>query len=48
MLASILYAPGMPPRQSADEIRRDLSPRLLALHAVADGVYARWAEGLAR
>ena len=46
--ADEIAAPGMPPRQSADEIRRDLSPRLLALHAVADGVYARWAEGLAR
>ena len=33
--------------QSADDIRRDLSPRIAALHAVADDVYARWATALA-
>jgi hypothetical protein len=37
-----------PSMQSAAEIRRDLDARLGALHAVADDVYARWAQGLAR
>jgi GMP synthase-like glutamine amidotransferase len=43
-----IAAPGTPPRQSGDEIVRDLTGRLAALQTVADGVYARWAEGLAR
>jgi hypothetical protein len=30
------------------DIRRDLDARVIALHAVADDVYARWAQGLAR
>jgi GMP synthase-like glutamine amidotransferase len=34
--------------QSAAEIRRDLPARIAALHRVADDVYARWAQGLAR
>ena len=34
--------------QSAADIRRDLTERVAALHAVADDVYARWAQGLAR
>jgi len=46
--AEEIAAPGTPPRQSGDEIVRDLTNRLAALQAVADGVYARWAEGLAR
>ena len=32
--------------QSASDIGRDLGPRLDALNAVADGIYARWARGL--
>lgn len=46
--ADEIAAPGTPSRQSADEIRRDLDERLAALQSIADGVYARWAEGLAR
>ena len=46
--ADEIAAPGMPPRQSRDEILHDLPERLAALQAVADGVYARWAEGLVR
>ena len=34
--------------QSAADIRRDLAARVASLHAVADDVYARWAQGLAR
>jgi hypothetical protein len=44
--ADEIAAPGTPPRQSADEIGRDLDGRLAALQTIADGVYARWAEGL--
>jgi len=32
--------------QSAADIERDLDARIAALHAVADDVYARWAQGL--
>jgi len=32
--------------QSASDIRRNMDARLAALHAVADDVYARWAQGL--
>lgn len=32
--------------QTAAEIRRDLDARLFGLHALADDVYARWANGL--
>ena len=46
--ADEIAAPGTPPRQSRDEILRDLPQRLAALQAVADGVYVRWAQGLAR
>lgn len=41
-------APGTPSRQSRDEIVRDLNERLVALQGVADGVYARWSQGLRR
>jgi len=41
-----LPAQSTPAMQSAFEIRRDLDARLEALHAVADDVYARWAQGL--
>ncbi len=36
-----------PAVQTTAEIRRDLGPRLAALGAVADRLYARWAAGLA-
>ena len=35
-------------RQSATDMQSDLDTRLAALGDVADGVYARWAQGLAR
>jgi GMP synthase-like glutamine amidotransferase len=38
-------SPGVQP---AAEIKADLEARLRALHAVADGVYARWIENLKR
>ncbi len=34
--------------QSRDDIMRDLDARLAALSRVADDVYARWTQGLAR
>jgi GMP synthase-like glutamine amidotransferase len=34
--------------QSAEEIQRDLDTRVAALHAVAEGVYDRWLEGVKR
>ena len=43
-----LPAQSSPAMQSAAEIRRDLDARVTALHAVADDVYARWAQGLVR
>lgn len=43
----IATCPG-PAVQSPEEIQRDLDRRLARLHAVADRVYARWVEGLAR
>ena len=46
--ADEIAAPGTPPRHSSDQILRGLEERLAALQAVADGVYARWAEGLVR
>ena len=46
--ADEIAAPGTPPRQSRDEILDRLPARLVALQAVADGVYARWAQGLRR
>lgn len=39
---------GSPAVQPVEAILRDLPGRLQALHAVADAVYARWAEGLHR
>ena len=44
--ADEIAAPGTPARQSRAEILDDLHDRLAALQAVADGVYARWAQGL--
>jgi GMP synthase-like glutamine amidotransferase len=46
--ANELPAASTPATQSAAEIRRDLPARVAALHRVADDVYARWAQGLAR
>jgi GMP synthase-like glutamine amidotransferase len=43
-----LPAQSSPAMQSATDIRRDLDARLAALHALADDVYARWAQGLRR
>ncbi len=43
-----LPAQSSPAAQSAADIRRDLDARIGALHAVADNVYARWAQGLSR
>ena len=37
-----------PAVQPVTVIKTGLEQRLAALHAVADGVYARWIEGLAR
>jgi hypothetical protein len=34
--------------QSVDVILADLTPRLDALHRVADRVYAHWVQGLAQ
>lgn len=39
---------GAAPRQSSGQILRDMPQRLAALQTVAGGVYARWAQGLAR
>ena len=36
------------PLQSRDDILRDAEGRLRALNGVADGIYARWARGLAQ
>ena len=46
--AAEIAAPGTPPRQSRDEILHDLAGRLAALQTVADGIYARWSQGLVR
>ncbi len=46
--ANELPAASTPATQSAAEIRRALPARVAALHRVADDVYARWAQGLAR
>ena len=46
--AEEVAAPGTPARQSRDEILRELDGRVAALQVVADGVYARWVQGLRR
>ena len=46
--ADEITSPGSAARQSRDEILGNLHERLAALQAVADGVYARWAQGLQR
>jgi hypothetical protein len=42
-IARSIDSPGV---QQVAAIKTGLGPRLQALHAVADGVYARWIEGL--
>ena len=44
--AKEIAAASTPHRQSRDEILRDMPARLAALQTVADGVYARWSQGL--
>ncbi|MGH8688701.1 MAG: type 1 glutamine amidotransferase [Burkholderiales bacterium] len=44
-IAESRESPGV---QAPEEIERDLERRVAALHAVADRVYERWTEGLAR
>jgi GMP synthase-like glutamine amidotransferase len=44
----IREAAASPGVQKPEEIRRNLAPRLEALHAVADRIYDRWTEGLPR
>jgi GMP synthase-like glutamine amidotransferase len=46
--AEMEEAAGSPAVQPADEIERDLGPRLEALRAVADRIYDRWSAGLSR
>ena len=46
--AGEIAGPGTPAVQACDEILRDLPERLAALQAIADGVYARWVQKLAR
>ncbi|MGQ0547583.1 MAG: type 1 glutamine amidotransferase [Betaproteobacteria bacterium] len=41
-------AAASPAVQSPEDIRRNLAPRLDALHAVADRIYDRWTEGLSK
>ena len=44
--ADELPATSTPATQTAADIRSDLDARIGALHAVADDIYARWAQGL--
>ena len=46
--ADEIAAPGTPMRQSRDEILGEMPRRLPALQHVADDIYARWAQNLAR
>ena len=46
--AGEVAATAAPSRQSCSDMLRDLPERVAALQAVADGIYARWAQGLAR
>jgi GMP synthase-like glutamine amidotransferase len=46
--ADEIAAPGSAPRQSRDEILRELPARLDALQRVADGIYAQWSQRLVR
>ena len=42
-----LPAASTPSRQSRDDILRDLDAHVASLNVLADGIYARWARGLA-
>jgi GMP synthase-like glutamine amidotransferase len=44
----IREAAGSPAVQKPEEIRRNLGPRLDALHMVAERIYERWTEGLSK
>lgn len=44
----IREAAGSPAVQKPEEIQRNLGPRLDALHTVAERIYERWTEGLAK
>ena len=44
----IRAAAASPAVQKAEEMERDLEPRLLRLHEVADRIYDRWSENLSR
>jgi len=44
----IREAAGSPAVQKPEEIQRNLGPRLDALHMVAERIYERWTEGLAK
>ena len=44
--AAEIAAPTLPSLQPRSEILRDVSARIGALQAVADDVYARWAQAL--
>jgi GMP synthase-like glutamine amidotransferase len=46
--AEITASRRSPAVQEPDEITRELAPRLAALHQVANRIYDRWIEGLAR
>lgn len=46
--AEIAAAAASPGVQSADTIEADLDERVASLHRIADRVYERWLEGLAR
>ena len=46
--ADEIAAPSSPMRHSREQILRDMPERLTALQAVADGIYARWGQGLVR
>jgi GMP synthase-like glutamine amidotransferase len=46
--AEIAASSDSPAVQPPPEILRDLEPRIAALHRVADRIYDRWREGLAR
>jgi hypothetical protein len=39
------HSPGV---QDPEEMQRDLARRVTALHAVAERIYHRWAEGISR
>jgi len=44
----IKAAAASPAVQKPEEMERDLEPRLQRLHDVADRIYDKWSDGLAR